>query len=204
MMRKVKQKISFLLVLVLLVNLLLPCVGALAAESSNDFVVPGGNEQNLISPESLDVSNWGNQTNTTQSNTNPAIETNNNTEKAIASQILNSVNNQQLESNREGQIVPIIAQWVQTFIQRITPWLQRLGITLYYDIHFFEQAVARNISPLTAAKVLTLGTKYYDTTEKSRVLYYKGVAIIITNKNTLKTIYQGAVKSRWVKQKWSW
>lgn len=191
-MRKVKQKISFLLILALLVNLLLPGIGAFATESTNDFVIPGSNEQMLISP---DASNWGDQTSTLQSNENTTIEININTEETIANQIL---------EDREGQNILLIAQWVQTFIQRITPWLQRLGITLYYNVHFFEQAVARNISPYTAAQVMMFGTKYYDTVEKSKVLYYRGVAIIITNNNTLTTIYEGPVKSRWVLQKWSW
>ncbi|WP_143338517.1 hypothetical protein, partial [Desulforamulus profundi] len=61
-MRSVKQKLSLVLVLALLVNMLLPGMGAFAAETNN-FVVPGSGEQILISP---DTSNWGEQTSTTE------------------------------------------------------------------------------------------------------------------------------------------
>lgn len=46
-MRLIKQKISFLLVLALLVNLLLPGMGAFAAETTNDSVVSGDIEKIL-------------------------------------------------------------------------------------------------------------------------------------------------------------
>ncbi|HHW40474.1 MAG TPA: hypothetical protein GXX19_04850 [Syntrophomonadaceae bacterium] len=41
-MRSVKKKLSLLLVLVLLVNMLLPGMSALAAEANNNIVVPAG------------------------------------------------------------------------------------------------------------------------------------------------------------------
>ena len=104
-MRKVKRKISYLLILVLLVNLLLPGMGAFAAESTNDFVVLGGNEQNLIS---LDASNWGDQTSTPGSNADANRQSDDNKEEAIGNQILDS-NNEAMENDIEIQAIQIPA-----------------------------------------------------------------------------------------------
>ena len=113
-MRKVKQKISYLLVLVLLVNLLLPGMGAFAAESTNDIVVPGGNEQNLISP---DASNWGEQTSTPRSNACTNSQLNSGNEEEITNEILEDVDKS--NSINETQSLPVIAAAIITAATRI-------------------------------------------------------------------------------------
>jgi len=78
-MRSIKQKLSIILVLVLLVNILLPGMNALAAEANNS-VAPSelGNasdEYTLLSPDTI---NWENQNSTQQLNGNLRSQVNSN------------------------------------------------------------------------------------------------------------------------------
>ncbi|MEW5953609.1 MAG: hypothetical protein AB1815_07695 [Bacillota bacterium] len=81
-MRTLRKKISFILIVTLLANLLLPIMG-FAAENNNS-VIPSeltntSSEQILLSP---DTTSWGNQTSTQESNANS--QSNNNNEEKIA------------------------------------------------------------------------------------------------------------------------
>lgn len=197
MMRKVKQKISFLLVIVLLVNLLLPCASALAAESSNDFVVPGGNEQNLISP---DTSNWGNQTSIPQSNANPSIK-NSNMEEAIVNQII---------EDREGQILPLLAsitiRLARQYIVR-TLTIARVIITS----HASTRIVQNSISSLQLQKVMDNGAKYVDKYSEARAIYNNQQNIIciftqVSGKWVMTTVYKpgfGEISKKFIRSNWS-
>jgi hypothetical protein len=76
LMRTLRKKISFILIVTLLANLLLPIMG-FAAENNNS-VIPSeltntSSEQILLSP---DTTSWGNQTSTQESNANTTIDTN--------------------------------------------------------------------------------------------------------------------------------
>ncbi|ACV62674.1 hypothetical protein Dtox_1824 [Desulfofarcimen acetoxidans DSM 771] len=196
-MRKVKQKISFLLVIVLLVNLLLPCASALAAESSNDFVVPGGNEQNLISP---DTSNWGNQTSIPQSNANPSIK-NSNMEEAIVNQII---------EDREGQILPLLAsitiRLARQYIVR-TLTIARVIITS----HASTRIVQNSISSLQLQKVMDNGAKYVDKYSEARAIYNNQQNIIciftqVSGKWVMTTVYKpgfGEISKKFIRSNWS-
>ena len=83
-MRTVKQKVSFILIFVLLANLLLPIIGF--ASETIDSVVPSeltnvDNGQTLLSP---DTSQWGNQAATPQINGSLNNQQNSNNEEDIA------------------------------------------------------------------------------------------------------------------------
>jgi len=101
-MRTLRQKISFILIFVLLAILLLPVTG-LAAETNNS-VIPNelnntSSEQILLSP---DTTSWGNQAGTAQSNTSSSSQSVDR-EKAITNQILENQQNIQ-ENTKQIQV----------------------------------------------------------------------------------------------------
>jgi len=199
-MRKVKQRISLLLVFVLLANLLLPGMGAFAAESTNDFLVPGSDEQILISPGEF---NWGNQIVIPQTIENTTIETNTTTDEAIASEIL---------EDREGQALPLLASItirfaVQYVVRTLT--VSRVAITA----HASTRIVQRGYSSLQIQRAIDNGTKMIDKRTGARAIYdnSQDIMIILPYQNgryVMHTVYKpetfSYVYNNFVISNWSW
>ena len=129
-MKSIKNKLIFLLVLVLLINLLLPGMSAFAAET-NDFVIPGDlnkkSTHTLFSPE---TSNWGNQASTPQSNSNSNLNQAINKEEAIANEILNSVSDDEVQSYGLKKIaaktvIKRVSKILRNNVPKLTNWLSR-------------------------------------------------------------------------------
>ncbi|ACV62736.1 hypothetical protein Dtox_1892 [Desulfofarcimen acetoxidans DSM 771] len=206
-MRRVKQKISFLLILVFLVNLLLPGVGALATESTNEFVVPGGNEQNLISP---DASNWGNQTSTSESNANSNSQLNSSNEEKITNEILEDVDKS--NSIIETQYYQAISQAI---INAATKIAQSNGWNAL--VRWANKYGDKASRIVTIAGIRALGpSSPYVTSDKVRYLLtdpgkYKGfnkLGYTLKNFNSLKDLAykqgKGLGKSGWIEDKYGY
>jgi hypothetical protein len=141
MMKTVKQKLCYLLVIVFLVNIFLP-MSAFAAQTNNDFTVSSElskkSEQTLLSP---DTSSWGNQTSTPQTNANS--QQNANKEEAIANQILNSV------STSEGKEIETqgIKGWiVKKAIRGVASAIRYGGSVLDYILQFLDRGAKNALS----------------------------------------------------------
>lgn len=78
--------------------------------------------------------------------------------------------------------------------------LRKAGVNvLKVSYHIGLRMIERKISP-KRVYAITKGKKYYDSTYKSTVYHYNGVAVSRSG-NTLTTTYkQSTPKSRWVKQ----
>ncbi len=140
-MKTVKQKLCYLLVLVLLVNLLLP-MSAFAAQTNNDFAVPSElskiGEQTLLSP---DTSSWGNQTSTPQSTAN--IQQDANKEEAIANQVLNSVS---VDEGKQIQTQGIKGWIVKKAIRTVSSAIRYGGRALDYILQFLDRGAKSVLS----------------------------------------------------------
>lgn len=127
-MRAVNKKLSFLLVLVLLANLLLPgmCFAA-EANSAVPSELINSSEQTLLSP---DTSQWGNQTGTPQLSGNASSQVNNK-EEEVADQLLEELTKSSSETGQvDAQFYPALFVFATVLVRvgsRYAPAIQRVA-----------------------------------------------------------------------------